>query len=324
MNEGRHFHSRILLFGEYSLMMGSSALGIPYKSYKARVSTGGALKMKGSQELWSNNILKQFYQGHLLNEAGLHAVLNMERLGRDIENGLCIISDIPMQSGLGSSGALCAAVYGHYAFDPLIPRAGQANCNWRSLRNTFIIMESWFHGRSSGFDALISYLGQPILLDGNGGITRVSIPRDKKAVASVFLVDTGLKAATAGLVRDVLLEFSGENCPTVQGDTLLSLTDRCVNALLAGERPGFGTAMKELSAFQLRNMSRLIPVNMREIWAEGLRNDSFYLKLCGSGGGGFMLGFSNDPVTALEYLGSEGLETINVEQKHQYYDSNVD
>ena len=38
-------------------------------------------------------------------------------------------------------------------------------------------------------------------------------------------------------------------------------------------------------------MTEMIPDSLKEIWNEGLKLDSFYMKLCGSGGGGFFLVF---------------------------------
>lgn len=320
----RTYHSKILLFGEYSLMMGSLALGIPYRPYKAGISAGDDLKRPGSRDQRSNAILKQYYESYLILQPGLHTVIDMEKLGKDIGEGLCIESDIPVKRGLGSSGALCAAIYGHYAFDPVISWAGQVNGNWRSLRNTFITMESWFHLRSSGFDALLSYLDQPLLLFGDGAIKQVSFPGDVKALASVFLVNTGTEAGTAEQVRNFLKDFFGKSRQSVQGKELISLNNFCVNTWLGDDKAGFAMAMKELSEFQLVNMSRLIPGNMREIWSVGLKNDSFYLKICGSGGGGFLLGFSGNPVKASETMRVEGLETINVEHMNKHHDKYVD
>ena len=82
--------------------------------------------------------------------------------------------------------------------------------------------------------------------------------------------------------------------------------------------------MKELSEFQLKNMPGLVPLNVRKAWARGLKSNSFKLKICGSGGGGYILGFSEDPPAACALLREEGLETFSVEPKHQYHDNNVD
>jgi mevalonate kinase len=41
-------------------------------------------------------------------------------------------------------------------------------------------------------------------------------------------------------------------------------------------------------------MKKMIPDEILELWNKGIQSDLFSLKLCGAGGGGFMLGFCND------------------------------
>ena len=38
----------------------------------------------------------------------------------------------------------------------------------------------------------------------------------------------------------------------------------------------------------------MIPQSVVKIWQEGLDSDIYSLKLCGSGGGGYILGFTKD------------------------------
>ena len=38
----------------------------------------------------------------------------------------------------------------------------------------------------------------------------------------------------------------------------------------------------------------VIPNKFYEVWERGLKSENYFLKLCGSGGGGFILGFSKD------------------------------
>ena len=37
----------------------------------------------------------------------------------------------------------------------------------------------------------------------------------------------------------------------------------------------------------------MIPSGFNDIWRKGLETGSYYLKLCGSGGGGYLIGFSD-------------------------------
>ena len=36
----------------------------------------------------------------------------------------------------------------------------------------------------------------------------------------------------------------------------------------------------------------MIPQGFHELWKQGLDSEDYYLKLCGSGGGGFVMGFT--------------------------------
>jgi mevalonate kinase len=56
----------------------------------------------------------------------------------------------------------------------------------------------------------------------------------------------------------------------------------------------------------------MIPENMKPVWQEGLNRDDFKLKLCGSGGGGFLLGISNDFKLTRKYFQQKGMELVPV------------
>jgi mevalonate kinase len=54
----------------------------------------------------------------------------------------------------------------------------------------------------------------------------------------------------------------------------------------------------------------MIPDNYKTLWKEGIDSNSYYLKLCGSGGGGFILGFTEDFEKASEKLKNQQLQVI--------------
>ena len=51
---------------------------------------------------------------------------------------------------------------------------------------------------------------------------------------------------------------------------------------------------KSISTFQYQNMQEMIPKLFQQLWRDGLESDDFSLKLCGAGGGGFILGLTKD------------------------------
>jgi len=54
----------------------------------------------------------------------------------------------------------------------------------------------------------------------------------------------------------------------------------------------------------------MIPKKFEEIWKKGLETNAYYLKLCGSGGGGFLLGFAEDIDKAKAMLSDYELQVI--------------
>jgi mevalonate kinase len=97
----KSFSSKVLLFGEYMVLNGGKSLSFPYKSFS----------LKRSQQYLLNN--KYFFQ-KLVTYIEQHDRLSA-RLSRDLRSevdlGLNFESNIPVGYGLGSSGALVAAIY---------------------------------------------------------------------------------------------------------------------------------------------------------------------------------------------------------------------
>ena len=54
----------------------------------------------------------------------------------------------------------------------------------------------------------------------------------------------------------------------------------------------------------------MIPKNFHNIWAKGIESNDYFLKLCGSGGGGYILGFSEDFKKAKSALKDYKLEVV--------------
>jgi len=313
MNTGRRYPSKILLIGEYSLLQGYEALGLPFRRFGASLAMPDETRKGGNIPMQGNNVLEKYYNEWLCSYKELKDVLDLDRFGEDVRKGLYIESDIPARSGIGSSGALCAAIYGNYARNPISTRDRPDQERWRSLRSIFILMESWFHGSSSGFDPLLSYLDRPLLLQGSGNIVQADLQGLMPSEMQVFLADAGPKEETPVLIRRTIKEFMQGYGGSGPGEELGELNNRCISFLMKKNGPGFASSVKDLSEFQLANMRWLIPGKLSEIWARGLADDSFYLKLCGSGGGGFMLGFSRDTERTGEIFSSAGVKIINVE-----------
>ena len=54
----------------------------------------------------------------------------------------------------------------------------------------------------------------------------------------------------------------------------------------------------------------MIPDQFQSIWKKGIESGDYYLKLCGSGGGGYILGFTRDYEKAKLQLKDYQLELV--------------
>jgi mevalonate kinase len=54
----------------------------------------------------------------------------------------------------------------------------------------------------------------------------------------------------------------------------------------------------------------MIPEQFLGVWQNGIDTNDYYLKLCGSGGGGYILGFTEDLEKAKKSLKDYKLEVV--------------
>lgn len=279
----RSFNSKLLLFGEYSVIKNSMALSIPYNLFDGVLTFRKDQSKVVDQELKALNL----YLKNLKSKNELLFDFDVQSFEFDIGQGLYFDSTIPQGFGVGSSGALCAALFERYS----------RNCEGseiKDLKQYFAQMESHFHGSSSGMDPLISYLNRPILRHKDGHLGTVDLPDFKDGKGGLFLLNTGRARRTEPLVNLFL-----EKCKTTEFNSkiendLRSITDECITFFLEGQIQELYKSFAELSAFQFENLTPMIPNLYQEIWKSGLDNCLFKLKLCGAGGGGFLLGMTLD------------------------------
>ena len=122
-------------------------------------------------------------------------------MNNDLSNGMYFDSTIPQGYGVGSSGALVAAFYDRYAINKFTVLENLTRDKILHLKNIFSLMESFFHGKSSGLDPLNSYLSLPILIHSKDQIETTGIPlQSSNGKGAVFLIDSGESSETAPMV----------------------------------------------------------------------------------------------------------------------------
>jgi mevalonate kinase len=78
--------------------------------------------------------------------------------------------------------------------------------------------------------------------------------------------------------------------------------NQCISDILSGNMRSFFESLIKVSTFQLKHFTNMIPENFMPAWKWGLDSGKFQLKLCGSGGGGFLLGFTTDYQASKKYF----------------------
>ena len=305
--KGPLFYSKILLFGEYGIIKDSKGLSIPYNFYN------GALKMDANPNqsaIESNLNLKKFIQ--YLSEIDTHLVaFNLDQLQLDINAGMYFDSSIPQGYGVGSSGALVAALYDKYAQDKITVLENLTRDKLLKLKAIFSEMESFFHGKSSGLDPLNSYLSIPILINSKNNIEATGIPsQNTNGKGAVFLLDSGMTGETAPMVGIFMEKMKQEGFRTMLKNQFIKHTDACVDDFLKGDLKSLFSNTKQLSKVVLNHFKPMIPKQFHTIWKAGIDTNAYYLKLCGSGGGGYILGFTEDFQAAQKVLTDYKLEVV--------------
>ncbi len=126
------------------------------------------------------------------------------------------------------------------------------------------------------------------------------------------MINSGKPGKTAPLVNYFLENYKNESYRQAIDRELIPLNNKLIVTLLDGKGDLFFELLHKLSAFQLQYFDRMIPESIRAIWSEGIATKKYSLKLCGSGGGGFMLGFTPNYEEAKIQLQSQGVELIPV------------
>jgi mevalonate kinase len=309
MNKSPLYYAKILLFGEYGIINDAQGLSIPYNFYQGAFKSGQELTGKAAK---SNSELRKYFH-HLtaLQERDeLLANLDLKSFSKDLDAGLFFDSSIPEGYGVGSSGALCAAIYDHYAVDRIDPEVGLGKDEILKLKKILGQMESYFHGKSSGLDPLICYLRLPIHISSSNELGTVDLPIPGTGKGAIFLLNSGQPGETQPMVQIFMEKMKNQGFRKVMKEEFNRYNDACVQAFLKGDSTPLFSNLKKLSRLALEYFTPMIPQSFHELWKKGIETNAYYLKLCGSGGGGYVLGFTRDYDKAAELLSEHQPELI--------------
>ncbi|MFY9151081.1 MAG: hypothetical protein WAO52_03635 [Prolixibacteraceae bacterium] len=297
------FNSKLLLFGEYGLMFDAMALSVPFERFSGFLDfdSDGSYPESTAEILRFHEHLKSGESFQKLNFS-----LNLILLESDLNKGLFFNSTIPQQYGVGSSGALVAALFYRYAAGE-IPAS---DFNPNLLKADFALLESYFHGKSSGVDPLISFLNQPMMIDSKRTVQKVDFNL-KQTGLTVALIDTKTTGATGPLVQHFIDRFNYPEFERAFGTQFIPANNGSIESILNGNISAFFLNLEQLIRFELEHFQRMFTGDFSSM-IKGALDEKVYVKLLGSGGGGFLLAFAESENTMKAWAENAGIELLYV------------
>lgn len=283
--DSKKYPAKVLLFGEYSIIKDGSALAFPLTAFSGNWAFDVDINNDNLRS-WADYITR------IQQTSKVDFQIDTQRFINDLSNGLYFDSDIPMGYGVGSSGALCAALYDKYSQKAakLIPN----NDTILTLKRIFQTLENFFHGSSSGIDPLICYINQPLLLKSKTNTSLIDLQSPKNNGGAIFLLNTQQSRQTEPLVNFFLEQLKSKAFKEKFEAEWCVYNENIITTFLEQKYDVLFKNLQLLSQFQFQNLPPMIPKGYKNIWEESLYHQIFTFKLCGAGGGGFLLGFTRN------------------------------
>lgn len=294
-NKNIYFSSKLLLFGEYTIIKGSQALAIPFDNFKGKWSFESNKK--------NVNLIPLSLYLKNQNWDKYNTVFNFERFSSDIRDGLIFSSDIPIGYGVGSSGSLTAAIYSTY-FEDTIEDIG-------ILKTILAKIESYFHGSSSGIDPLVSYLNQAILVSDKINIKKVKEKDFNFKKHKFYIIDTNISRNTKKYVD--IFNYKCQEINFVENclNPLIKLNENIITSFLNKNENQTFELFHDISNNQYLYFDEMIIPSLKQFWKKTLETSHIKIKLCGAGGGGFYLLMSKNQISELDELKEFNLIPVN-------------
>lgn len=255
---------KLILFGEYTVLIGGSALACPIKNFTSYWKQG---RIEVTDDLFN----------HFLEVAKIHPQINfnVNQWEKIKDQKLYLHSEIPQGYGLGSSGNYIAALVDScITFDQ--------NTTLTQIKNILGHLENFYHGNSSGIDPFVIYFRKLTQIrDGN-----IEPMNEKVDLSNYFLFDSKIKRKTQPLIS-LFNEKCSDSKFRSEIEKLQVLNENIIDQ--SRKQMPVREIFKKISELQFEIMTSWIPEQILNLWKTGLENDDRYFKLCGAGGGGFFI-----------------------------------
>jgi mevalonate kinase len=177
------------------------------------------------------------------------------------------------------------------------------------IKNELAKIESYFHGKSSGLDPIVCYLNKAVLLRGGDVSETFDLPEVKSYALKVFLINTHIERKTSPYVNLFLEKCKDKKFMDTIEKSLIPANDIAIQSFLDRKHAKLMNSVKLISQLHYDMLPEFIPDRFKEIWKLGLKYNEYHLKICGAGGGGFIIGFAKaDANLDLLLAGQEVIE----------------
>ena len=246
------------------------ALTIPFDKFSGQFTFAQSPE-QAQFALTSNKGLRDYCDHILESHMDEAFILDVQHFKKELERGLFFESNIPQGFGLGSSGALVAAIFLRY-----LHKAGDFKDGIKNLTKEKIIglkkylggLEGYFHGSSSGIDPLSILMNEPLLLKSSNDIVPVQLPLSKDNGKNVvFLLNTGLERNTSALVAKFNAACENKEFNYKLNTELIQITNSSIDHFLNADTDNLYKDLKKLVQFQLNEMDFLIPKEYQQLVA---------------------------------------------------------
>lgn len=285
MSSDRFFSAKLLLFGEHILLKGATAFAVPTPRFR-----GYWTKEKGPDEAVGKLQFKKS-----IDQLTADLPIDLPRAKEEQLEGWYFASNIPQGYGLGSSGAFCAGLLHRYGTKTYLTDT--------ELKIDLALLESSFHGKSSGIDPLTSYLNSPLLIK-EQAVERLPATTAFPEGVTVFLLDTQQPRTTDLLVNWFLAKCTDPVFAYELEQQLLPVHEQMIASWLKGDKATFMDRLAFVSDWQWRFLPPMLPSgkSIQVLWQAALAGQHTRLKICGAGGGGYVLGFTVEKEWVLEQV----------------------
>ena len=274
----RVYPAKLLLFGEYTVLNGSQALAVPLNMWR-----GEWIKEAHSNRSPQGDIINYvtwMQKNELIDHDIERSILS------DLDEGWNYQSTISIGYGIGSSGALVAAMY-----DRFFPASG----NMEKMHAIMSGMEAYFHGASSGMDPLVSFTQKAVYKDESGRFHSVDDPGWPEGY-KIYLFDSGLARETGPLVARYKERLNDKVYREKVEKQFVPMMEHALHFYLAGENKSLEECISVISQFQREYFDDMILDHVKIQWDSLTSLPGVYVKLCGAGGGGYYLVITNGEI----------------------------